>query len=96
MPPSACLKRPSRRPTAPVKAPRSWPNSSLSSSDSASAAQFSRTKGAAARSEALCSAAAMSSLPVPLSPTMSTLDRLGATWVTVSSRAVIDGCSAMT
>ena len=34
VPPSACLKRPSRRATAPVKAPRSWPKSSLSRSDS--------------------------------------------------------------
>ncbi len=45
MPPSACWKRPSRRPTAPVKAPRSWPNSSLSSRLSASAAQCSLTNG---------------------------------------------------
>jgi hypothetical protein len=37
--------------TAPVKAPRSCPKSSLSSSDSESAAQLSRRKGPAARRE---------------------------------------------
>ncbi len=70
VPPSACSKRPSRRAARPVKAPRSWPNSSLSSRVSASAAQCSLTKGPPARG--LCSwmAAATSSLPVPLSPVM--------------------------
>ena len=84
MPPSACWKRPSRRAWAPVNDPRSWPNSSLSSRVSASAAQCSFTKGPLARG--LCSwmAAATSSLPVPLSPVMSTDARDGATWSTVS------------
>ena len=77
VPPSACLKRPSRRETAPVNAPRSWPKSSLSSRPSASAAQFNRTSGLSARGEAAWIASAMSSLPVPLSPVMSTLARGG-------------------
>ena len=47
MPPSAASSRPALAATAPVNAPRSWPNSSLSSSDSESAAQLSRSKGRA-------------------------------------------------
>ena len=38
---------PARAPAAPVNAPRAWPNSSFSSSDSVSAAQFSATNGRA-------------------------------------------------
>jgi hypothetical protein len=79
VPPSACLSRPSRAPAAPVKAPCSCPNSSLSSSPSASAAQCSLTSGPAARGECSWMAAAISSLPVPLSPVMSTEARDGAT-----------------
>src|SRR5207245_1222894 len=45
VPPSASSKRPSRRSAAPVNAPFSWPNSSLSSSVSGSAAQFTATNG---------------------------------------------------
>ena len=45
VPPWACSKRPMRRLSAPVNAPFSWPKSSLSSSDSASAAQCSATNG---------------------------------------------------
>ena len=44
-PPSACSKRPRRRWSAPVNDPFSCPNSSLSRSDSASAAQWRETKG---------------------------------------------------
>ena len=45
MPPSAASNLPSRRATAPVKAPRSWPKSSLSTSSRLSAAQFILTSG---------------------------------------------------
>ena len=65
MPPCASSKRPSCRATAPVKAPFSWPNSSLSASDSVSAAQLSATKGPAARRDLRWMRAATSSLPVP-------------------------------
>jgi hypothetical protein len=63
-PPGASSNRPTRRCTAPVKAPGSWPNSSEEISDGASAAQFTLT---------ICGticwmARAMSSLPVPVSP----------------------------
>ena len=53
MPPSAALKRPSRRLTAPVKAPRSWPNSSASSSVSGNAAQLTAMNGFARARAAL-------------------------------------------
>ncbi|MEW5317923.1 MAG: hypothetical protein WDW38_009182 [Sanguina aurantia] len=50
VPPSACSKRPETRLTAPVKAPASWPNSSLSSSSrSGRGARAERGKGFAAR-----------------------------------------------
>ena len=58
---------------APVNAPRSWPNSSLSSSASDSAAQLMATSGRAARGEAAWMARASTSLPTPVSPRISTL-----------------------
>jgi len=51
VPPSACSKRPLRWLIAPVKAPFSCPNSSVSSRFSDSAAQLSFTKAALARGE---------------------------------------------
>ena len=50
VPPCACSKRPMRRACAPVNAPRSWPNNSLSSSVSGMAAQLMAMNGALARS----------------------------------------------
>ena len=59
-----------------MKAPRSWPNSSLSSSVSGSAAQLTGDERPLARAAARqWSARATSSLPVPLSPRMSTARR---------------------
>ena len=57
---------------APVKAPASWPNSSLSSSSDGIAAVFSATNGLRERGDSWCSACATSSLPVPVSPVIST------------------------
>ena len=68
VPPSASSKRPCRSATAPVKAPFSWPNSSLSTSVGGSAAQLTRTSGRACRRLRSCSARANSSLPVPVGP----------------------------
>ena len=51
MPPPASSKRPRFRALAPVKAPFSKPNSSLSSRASGSAPQLMGTKGPLARSE---------------------------------------------
>ena len=69
----SCRRRPARSgpaasPTAPVNAPFSWPNSSLSTSVGGSAAQLTRTSGRACRRLRSCSARANSSLPVPVGP----------------------------
>jgi hypothetical protein len=63
---------------APVKAPLSWPNSSLSNSCSGMAAQFSATKGLSARGPKSCRQRATSSLPLPVSPRISTLTGVSA------------------
>ena len=49
--------------------------------------EFTGTNGFSARVEAAWMALAISSLPVPLSPEISTVDREGATWVTRSNNA---------
>ena len=49
MPPSASSNRPRLRAVAPVKAPRSWPNSSVSISSGGIAAQLTLTNGLSAR-----------------------------------------------
>jgi hypothetical protein len=84
VPPSASSKRPSFRFTAPVKAPRSWPKSSDSSSASGMAAQEMVTKGPAARRLPAWRARATSSLPVPDSPSTSTVASVAATLRTCS------------
>ena len=53
-------------------APRSWPNSSLSTNSRGSAVTLIATNGRIRLGPSRCSARAMSSLPVPLSPTTST------------------------
>ena len=68
MPPSASSNLPLRAASAPVKAPFSWPNSSLSISSSGIAAQFTSTNGPSARRLCAWIARATSSLPVPFSP----------------------------
>src|SRR5262245_1816096 len=79
VPPSASLKRPTRLATAPVNAPRSWPNISLSRRSSGIAPQCTGTNRPASRCDRRCSAAATSSFPVPLSPVMRTVASVGAT-----------------
>ena len=64
----AASKRPVRLSMAPVNAPRTWPNSSLSSRFSASAPQLTRTNGPLPRGLSRWIALAISSLPVPVSP----------------------------
>ncbi|MNR10870.1 hypothetical protein D3C85_1271420 [compost metagenome] len=51
VPPLASSKRPARLVMAPVKAPFSWPKSSLSSSSAGMAPQLTGTKGASRRLE---------------------------------------------
>ena len=77
MPPSAASNRPTRRRSAPVKAPRSCPNSSLSSSASGSAAQLIATNGPPARGLSSWIARANTSLPTPDSPSSSTVRSVG-------------------
>ena len=79
MPRWASSNLPILRDTAPVKAPRSWPNSSLSRMSLGMAPQLMARKRSLRRGLARWRALATSSLPVPLSPMMSTLERVGAT-----------------
>ncbi len=95
MPPSAASNFPTRSRMAPVKAPLTWPNSSLSSRVSGMAAQLTGTKGPWARGERPWMARAMSSFPVPLSPRMRTVVSVGATRITSSRTCAIGGLSAM-
>ena len=83
--PSAISKRPLRWAMAPVKAPFSWPKSSLSTSEGGSAAQLSLTSGRARRGLRLWIAWATSSLPTPVSPCSSTVLVVGATCSTLDS-----------
>ena len=78
VPPSASSNRPLRALTAPVNEPLACPNSSLSSKVSVMAAQLTGTKGRSPRLLFACTAFATSSLPVPLSPVMSTMASVGA------------------
>ena len=79
VPPCAASNDPARAATAPVNAPRACPNSSPSISELASAAQSTITNGPAARADASWIARAASSLPVPVSPRISTGASLCAT-----------------
>ena len=71
-------KQPSRRSRAPVNAPFSWPNISLSSKVSGMAEQLTATKGPLFLGDNSWRLRATSSLPVPLSPEMSTGAEVGA------------------
>jgi hypothetical protein len=68
VPPEAFTSKPTRGALAPVKAPRTWPNSSLSSRLAGTALQLMATKGPLRRGLPAWSALATSSLPVPVSP----------------------------
>ena len=69
---------------ASVKAPFSCPKSSDSSNSRGIAAQFTSSMGFSRRAESSWIQCAMSSFPVPLSPSMSTLvESLCATWSTI-------------
>ena len=85
MPPSASSNLPRRRAAAPVNAPFSWPNSSLSISSVGMAAQLTLTNGPDANGLSRWMCAASSSLPVPDSPSRSTPASDRATWVASST-----------
>ncbi len=80
VPPSATSNSPGFTRSAPVNDPRSCPNSSLSSSDSCSVAQFTVTSGLSRRGLFPWTARATSSFPVPLGPRTSTVASVGATF----------------
>ena len=79
MPPSARSNQPFRSPTAPVKLPFSWPNSSESTSSAGMAPQFTRMKGPVFRRDRLWMVRATTSLPEPVSPRIRTGASAGAT-----------------
>ena len=91
VPPSASSKRPTFTPVAPVKAPFSWPNSSLSMSVGGRAAQLTLTRGPCRRGLRSWIAWARSSLPVPVSPRSSTALVVGATWATFARTSRMAG-----
>ena len=92
MPPSASSISPFLVDLASVKAPFSWPNSSLSNSVSVIAAQLTSMNGELRRALSKWSPRATSSLPVPLSPcTRIVWASLWASCVMTSrSRRVVD------
>jgi len=71
--PAASSNRPSRRCNAPVKEPFSWPNNSEAIKSRGIAAQLTQTKAREERRDADGSRAQPSSLPVPVSPVISTV-----------------------
>ncbi len=95
VPPFARSKWPICVLTAPVNAPASWPNSSDSRMDSVRAAQLTLTRGCSQRLDRKCKRDAMSSLPVPRSPTTSTGFDSGAARDTCSSISRKAGASPM-
>ena len=89
VPPSASSSLPALSRYAPVKLPRTWPNISDSSRVSVTPAQFTATNGPRARGLPAWMASAMSSLPTPLSPVISTFASARATRWTSCRRFVI-------
>jgi hypothetical protein len=78
------------RTSAPVNAPFSWPNSSASRIVSGSAAMLTAQNGRSRRPESWWIARATSSLPVPLSPWISTDDAESATLCTMRNTSCIE------
>ena len=79
VPPSAASNFPTLLNAAPVNAPFSWPNNSLARRSGVRATQLTATKGCSARGLHWWIARAITSLPVPLSPSMSTVVLVVAT-----------------
>jgi hypothetical protein len=91
VPPDACSSLPTRRLPAPVNAPASWPNISLSKIDSGTAPQFSAMNGWSRRVDSACRLRATSSLPVPVSPLIITGTSVAATLAIRSRTCAIAG-----
>ena len=92
---SAAARRPSRALSAPVNAPRACPNRCASTSVSGKVVQSTVTNGPDARRLLACRALANSSLPVPVSPVMSTLTLLAAASRNASSASASAGLFPM-
>jgi hypothetical protein len=82
VPPQAISKQPTRSVLASVKAPRTWPNSSLSKSAGDSPPTSTAVNGFPARDDRSWMRRAITSLPVPCSPVTSTFTSDGATRAT--------------
>ena len=95
VPPSACWNLPARLAMAPVKAPFTWPNSSLSIRFSGMAPQLMVTNGPLTRLLRRWSSRAISSLPVPVSPVMSTLMSVAATFCSLRNTSIIEAQAPM-
>src|SRR6478609_6268364 len=93
LPLCALSNQPRRLLAAPVKAPFSCPNSSLSTNCSAMAPQLTATNARSRRWLSACKWRATISLPVPVSPVMSTVASLAATRSICSSNARERGSS---
>src|SRR6202022_1359541 len=89
VPECASSKRPWRRCTAPVKAPFSWPNSSDAIKEEGIDAQFTLINAWPERCECLCTARAINSFPVPVSPMISTVESVGATFTILESKVCV-------
>ena len=97
VPPLACSNQPLRSRSAPVNAPLTWPKSSLSRMFSLSSAQLSGDERLVlALGLLMCRALATSSLPVPLSPVISTEADVGAIWRSLATTACMAGELPMT
>ena len=79
MPPWASANAPRRSVIAPVKLPLTWPNSIDSISSRGTEPQSNTTNGPSLRGEWLWISSAISSLPVPVSPSISTVAVVAAT-----------------
>lgn len=78
VPPCAASNAPTRSAAAPVKAPLTWPKSSLSTSSRESAAQSITRNGPPRRGLCAWISRAITSLPVPVSPVIMTVASVGA------------------
>ena len=91
VPPLTTSMAPRRSAVAPVKAPRSWPNSSLSIRLLDTAPQSNTTKGPPRRMLAWWMARAAALLPVPVSPNRSTVASVGAIFSSSANTSRVRG-----
>ena len=91
VPPLAASNLPARSARASVKAPLTWPKSSLSKSVSGMAPISTETISSRWRAERLWISRASISLPVPFSPVMRMLASVAATFSTISRMRIMAG-----